>query len=94
MVYSRKVRFNGDLPAIQTIVDGVRERTGIQACYLADKWLLINPAASSDVLSLYPEGENTLLLLNDESETALLKATLQTLFDLGGYSVTGDDLVE
>ena len=85
MVNSRQVRFDGSPPSIQTIVERVRQRTGIQASYLTDKWLLTNPAAPNDMFSLYQEGENALLLMNEGTETMLLQATLYTLLELGGY---------
>ncbi|MFD2572850.1 hypothetical protein ACFSUS_19570 [Spirosoma soli] len=85
MVYSREVYFDGAIPSIPDIIERVRQRTGIEANYLASKWLLTNPLDSNDVFSLYQEGESSLLLLNEGTETALLRATLYTLLELGGY---------
>jgi hypothetical protein len=85
MVISREVHFDNSPPSIQAIVERVRQRTGIQASYVKDKWLLTNPVDPNDVFSLYQEGENTLLLLNEGTETVLFRATLYTLIELGGY---------
>ncbi|AKD56172.1 hypothetical protein [Spirosoma radiotolerans] len=85
MVYSRQVCFEGPPPSIPDIIERVRQRTGIKANYLASKWLLANPLDSNDVFSLYAEGECCLLLINEGTETELLRATLYTLLELGGY---------
>ncbi len=85
MVYSRQVCFEGPPPSIALIIERVRQRTGVQATYLTNKWLLTNPGDSNDVFSLYPEGESSLLLLNEGTDTTLLRATLYTLLELGGY---------
>ncbi|GAB2551535.1 hypothetical protein [Spirosoma aerophilum] len=85
MVYSREVCFEGPPPSIPVIIERVRERTGIEAQYLSSKWLLANPVDPNDVISLYQEGESSLLLLNEGTETTLLRATLYTLLELGGY---------
>ncbi|GAB4017780.1 hypothetical protein GCM10028808_50210 [Spirosoma migulaei] len=85
MVYSREVRFEGPPPSIPIIIERVRQLTGIQANYLANQWLLANPVDPNDVFSLYQEGENSLLLLDEGKETVLLRATLYTLLELGGY---------
>ena len=85
MVYSRQVCFDGSSPSIQDIIERVRQRTGIEANYLASKWLLANPLDPNDVFSLYAEGESCLLLMNEGSETDLFRATLYTLLELGGY---------
>ena len=85
MVYSREVHFEGSPPSIPLIIERVRQRTGIQATYVANKWLLANPIDTHDVFSLYQDGENTLLLLNEGAETTLFRETLYTLLELGGY---------
>ena len=85
MVYSREVHFEGPPPSIPLIIELVRQRTGIQANYLANKWLLANPVDAHDVFSLYQDGESTLLLLNEGAETTLFRETLYTLLELGGY---------
>lgn len=85
MVYSRQVCFEGAPPSIPEIIERVRQRTGIDAHYLASKWLLANPLDSNDVFSLYAEGDRCLLLINEGTETDLLRATLYTLLELGGY---------
>ncbi|AUD02459.1 hypothetical protein CWM47_11855 [Spirosoma pollinicola] len=85
MVYSREVYFDGAPPSIPLIIEVVQQRTGIQATYLTNKWLVTNPVDPNDVFSLYQEGESSLLLLNEGTETALFRATLYTLLELGGY---------
>lgn len=85
MVYSREVCFDGTPPSIPFIIESVRQRTGIEVNYLTNKWLVTNPVDPNDVFSLYQEGESTLLLLNEGTETTLFRETLYTLLELGGY---------
>ncbi|GAB3805354.1 hypothetical protein GCM10028819_38470 [Spirosoma humi] len=85
MVNSRQVCFEGGTPSIPDIIERVRQRTGIDVTYLASKWLLANPLDSNDVFSLYPEGDSCLLLINEGTETDIVRATLYTLLELGGY---------
>jgi hypothetical protein len=85
MVYSREVYFENYPPSIEKIVERVGQRTGIKARYLADKWLLTNPIDVADVFSLYPDEANTITLINEGEVTDLLRATLYTLLEMGGY---------
>lgn len=85
MVNSRQVYFDGSTPSIQDIIERVRQRTGIEANYVASKWLVTNPLDQTDVFSLYAEGESCLLLMNEGAETDFFRATLYALLDFGGY---------
>ncbi|MVM37408.1 hypothetical protein GO730_06850 [Spirosoma sp. HMF3257] len=85
MVYSREVYFEDYPPSIEKIIERVGQRTGIRATYLADKWLLTNPVNIADIFCLYPDEANTITLINEGAETDLLKATLDTLFEMGGH---------
>ncbi|MVM31678.1 hypothetical protein GO755_16645 [Spirosoma sp. HMF4905] len=89
MVISREVYFNDACPSINEVVKHVRQRTGIPASYLADKWLLTNPLNKVDIFSLYQEGDHTIVVTNDESATDLLGATLYTLIEMGGFYKDG-----
>ncbi|MVM28526.1 hypothetical protein GO755_00680 [Spirosoma sp. HMF4905] len=85
MVYCREIYFESYPPSIEKIVERVGQRTGIKVTYLADKWLLTNPANIADFFSLYPDEANTITLLNEGEVTDLLRATLYTLLEMGGY---------
>ncbi|WP_080236987.1 hypothetical protein [Spirosoma rigui] len=85
MVHIREVYFEGTPPSLDEIVERVGERAGIQATYLANKWLLTNPNDSEDIFSIYPDGENAITLLSEGTVTNLLQATLYTLIEMGGY---------
>jgi hypothetical protein len=85
MVHIREVYFEGNPPSLDEIVERVGERAGIQATYLANKWLLTNPNDSEDIFSIYPDGENAITLLSEGTVTNLLQETLYTLIEMGGY---------
>lgn len=85
MIFSREVYFEGPPPSIDEIVERVTQRTGLQVTYLTDKWLLTNPVDKDDIFSLYQDKENTITLTNDGPITDLLRATLYTLIEMGGY---------
>ena len=84
MVYSWEVYFDRSCPPIDEIINRVEQRTGIQATYLASKWLLINSLDQEDIFSLYQE-DQSIVLTNEGSTTDLLAATLYTLLEMGGY---------
>lgn len=90
MVFSREVHFDNPLPSMEEILQRVSLRTGIEPIYLADKWLLINPLNQEDIFSIYQEGNRKLILMNDGPMTSLLRATLYTLIEMGGYYAEWD----
>ncbi|ADB39128.1 hypothetical protein [Spirosoma linguale] len=75
---------------MEEILQRVSLRTGIEPIYLADKWLLINPLSQEDIFSIYQEGNRKLILMNDGPMTSLLRATLYTLIEMGGYYAEWD----
>ncbi|GAB3018090.1 hypothetical protein [Spirosoma pulveris] len=75
---------------MEEILQRVSIRTGIEPVYLADKWLLTNPLNQEDIFSLYQEGNHKLILMNDGPMTTLLRATLYTLIEMGGYYAEWD----
>ncbi|SOD79339.1 hypothetical protein [Spirosoma fluviale] len=75
---------------MEEILQRVSIRTGIEPVYLADKWLLTNPLNQEDIFSLYQEDNHKLILMNDGPMTTLLRATLYTLIEMGGYYAEWD----
>lgn len=85
MIYSREVKFNGDCPYVEDILQRINQQTGIEATYLPDKWLLVNSSNPQDLFSFYQDGTDTIVLTHELPTSDLLEATLHTLLEMNGY---------
>ncbi|AUD04125.1 hypothetical protein CWM47_21195 [Spirosoma pollinicola] len=90
MVCIRQIGFEGDCPSIVKIINQISQLSGIEPIYSADRWLLINSQNQEDVLNLYQEDDQTITLTYDGKMTDLVRATCQTLLQMGGYYTDED----